>query len=74
MKNVNETYVKAYEIKDAKHKDDYGVKVYITREGETLFDVAKVLCVRPEIIEEQNEIDGVFEQGEKIYVYSPISN
>lgn len=68
---LSETYVKSFEIKEEKQKNDYGIKVYVTKAGETLFDVAKVLSVRPEIIEEQNEIDGVFEQGEKIYVYSP---
>lgn len=72
-KVVSETFVKSYEIKEPKIASDGGIKVYVTRAGETLFDVAKVLSVRPEIIEEQNQIDGVFEQGEKIYVYSPIN-
>ena len=67
----SECYVKSFEIKDEKPVSVGGIKVYVTKKGETLFDVAKVLSVRPEIIEEQNEIDGVFEQGEKIYVYSP---
>ena len=65
--------MKSYEIKESKEVLNDGIKVYVTRAGETLFDVAKVLCVRPEIIEEQNQIDGVFEDGEKIYVYSPIN-
>lgn len=72
-KIISETFVKSYEIKEPKTANDGGIKVYVTRAGETLFDVAKVLSVRPEIIEEQNQIDGVFEQGEKIYVYSPIN-
>ncbi len=72
-KIISETFVKSYEIKETKSADEGGIKVYITRAGETLFDVAKVLSVRPEVIEEQNQIDGVFEQGEKIYVYSPIN-
>ncbi len=70
---VSEKFVKSYEIKEVKNISNDGIKVYVTRAGETLFDVAKVLCVRPEIIEEQNQIDGVFEEGEKIYVYSPIN-
>lgn len=72
-KIISETFVKSYEIKEPKTANNGGIKVYVTRAGETLFDVAKVLSVRPEIIEEQNQIDGVFEQGEKIYVYSPIN-
>lgn len=67
----SESYVKSFEIKEEKVKNNYGIKVYVTKSGESLFDVAKVLSVRPEIIEEQNEVDGVFEQGEKVYVYSP---
>ena len=70
---ISEKYVKSYEIKEAKTVLNDGIKVYVTRAGETLFDVAKVLSVRPEIIEEQNQIDGVFEDGEKIYVYSSIN-
>ena len=70
---ISEKYVKSYEIKEAKTILNDGIKVYVTREGETLFDVAKVLGVRPEVIEEQNQIEGVFEEGEKIYVYSPIN-
>lgn len=72
-KTVSESYIKAFEIKDAKRNDEGGIKVYITKKGETIFDVAKVLSVRPEVILEQNEVDDVFEQGEKIYVYSPIN-
>jgi len=45
----------------------------VTRKGETLFDVAKVLNVRPETITSQNDVQDIFEQGEKIYIYSPIN-
>lgn len=71
MTTLSESYVKAFEIKAEKTASVGGIKVYVTRAGETLFEVAKILSVRPEVIEEQNVIDGVFEQGEKIYVYSP---
>ena len=73
VKTLNESFIKSYEIKDAKNKADCGIKVYVTKKGESVFDVAKVLSVRPETILEQNEVDDVFEQGEKIYVYSPIN-
>lgn len=72
-KNLSESFIKSFEVKDAKQKSEAGIKVYVTKQGETLFDVAKVLSVRPEMILEQNEVDDVFEQGEKIYVYSPIN-
>lgn len=71
--SITESFVKSFEIKDAKPENGGGIKVYVTKEGETLFEVARILNVRPELIEEQNEVDGVFEQGEKIYVYSPLN-
>ena len=70
---IIQSFVKSFEIKDSKSVSNAGIKVYVTKAGETVFDVAKILNVRPEIIEEQNEIDGVFDQGEKIYVYSQVN-
>lgn len=66
-------YVKTIENLKEKEQDCAGIRVYITRAGETLFDVAKILNVKPEIVQEQNELNDVFEQGQKIYVYSPIN-
>lgn len=71
--SIMETFIKSFEVKDVKNKNNAGIKVYVTKAGETLFEIAKILNVRPEIIEEQNEIDGVFEHGEKIYVYSGLN-
>ncbi len=70
---LSASYVKSFEIKGEKPKNNGGIKVYVASSGETVFDIAKTLSVRPEIIEEQNEIDSVFEQGQKIFVYSPIN-
>ncbi len=70
---VSNSFVKSFEIKAEKPQSEGGIKVYVASKGETIFDVARVLSVRPETILEQNEVDGVFEQGEKIYVYSPIN-
>lgn len=72
-KEVSEKYVKEYEIQGEKSENEAGIKIYITKQGETLFEVAKSLNVRPETITSQNEVDGSFEQGEKIYIYSPIN-
>ena len=70
---ISSRYVKAYEIVDQKNIDDAGIKVYITRNNQSVFDVAKALNVRPDVILKQNEVDDVFESGKKIYVYSPIN-
>lgn len=72
-KNENVRYVKNIEVLKEKDTDFGGIRVYITRSGETIFDVAKVLNVKPETITSQNEVVDGFEQGEKIYVYSPIN-
>ena len=65
-------YVKSYEIKSPKELDRSAVKVYITKSNQSVFDVAKAINVRPEVILEQNEIDDVFDVEQKVYVYSPI--
>lgn len=70
---TNLKYVKSCEVKGDKVVNDSGIKIYITQKGETLFDVAKSLNIKPEIIAQQNEVFDSFEQGEKIYVYSPIN-
>ena len=72
-KSVSEKYVKSYEILSEKQNNEGGIKVYITKQGETLFDVAKSLNVRPETISKQNDVADDFEQGEKIFIYSPIN-
>ena len=72
-KIVSEKYLKSFEVKGEKNDNSSGIKIYVTRQGENLFDVAKSLNMRPEIIEKQNSEINCFEQGEKIYVYSPIN-
>ncbi len=66
-------FVKSYEILGEKDTRDEGIKVYVVRENQSIFDVAKALNVRPALIEDQNQIDGGFESGQKVYVYSPIN-
>ena len=71
--SISSKFVKSYEEKTQKNLDDFGVKVYITKKGQTLFEVAKILNIKPEVIETQNVIEGCFDDGQKIYVYSPIN-
>ena len=68
-----EKYVKNFELKQEKVQDDSAIKVYILKENKTLFEVSKALNVRPEIVAGQNEVDDVFEAGQKIYIYSPLN-
>lgn len=71
--SVSRKFVKEFEILGSKEASDAGIKIYITKDGETLFDVAKSLNVRPETIESQNEVTDTFDGGQKIYIYSPIN-
>ncbi len=66
-------FVKSYELAAEKPEDEGGIKVYVSRGGQTAFDVAKALNVRPEVVANQNEVEDVFEVGQKVYVYSPIN-
>lgn len=66
-------YVKSFEILAEKKLDELGIKVYVTRHNESIFDVAKALNVMPNIIRNQNQVDDMFEAGQKVYVYSPIN-
>ncbi len=70
---ISRHFIGGYEIIGAKPENDYGIKVYVTKEGQSLFDVSKILNVKPETISEQNEVDDVFESGQKIYVYYPVN-
>lgn len=66
-------FVKAYNILEEKKSSEAGVKVYVTRENQSLFDVARVLNVRPELIASQMEVKDTFESGQKVFVYCPLN-
>ena len=70
---VSEKFIKGYENAGERVANAGGVTVYIAGEGDTLFDIAKAICVRPETISKQNDENTVFEKDDKIYVYSPIN-
>lgn len=70
---ISSVFVKSFEIADEKTDEDAGIKVYIAKQNQTVFEVAKALNVKPELIYAQNEVDDTFEAGQKVYVYSPIN-
>lgn len=72
-KILEEKYVKSFEVLKEKENSDAGVKVYVTRENQRVFDVAKALNVRPELIISQTQIDDYFESGQKVFVYCPLN-
>lgn len=72
-KEKTEKFVKGFEVVKEKNSLDAGVKVYITRKNQTVFEVAKALNVQPELISMQNEVGDYFESGQKVFVYCPLN-
>lgn len=72
-KENSEKFVKSFEVLQEKEVCDAGVKVYVARENQSVFDVAKALNVMPELITSQTEVDGCFETGQKVFVYCPLN-
>ena len=66
-------FVKTYNILEEKELSEAGVRVYVTRENQSLFDVARALNVRPELISSQMEVKDPFESGQKVFVYCPLN-
>ncbi len=72
-KNTTEKFVKSFDVLREKQDTDAGVKVYVTRENQTLFEVAKALNVTPELVSSQSEVSDYFEAGQKVFVYCPLN-
>ncbi len=72
-KEKSEKFVKSFELAREKEDTDAGVKVYVTRENQSVFEVAKALNVRPELIRLQMEVGDSFEAGQKVFVYCPLN-
>ena len=72
-KRKTDKFVKSYELNQVKEISDAGIKVYVVRENQSVFDVAKILNVRPELIKAQMEVDDYFDAGQKVYVYCPLN-
>ena len=51
-----------------------GISVYVTKPKDTLFSIARALCVDPQTIVEQNKLDSQeFVTGQRIYVYNNLN-
>ncbi len=72
-KQYLEKYVKSFERLKEKDDQDAGIKVYVVKENQSVFDIAKALNVTPELVTSQNEVNDSFETGQKVYVYCPLN-
>ena len=68
-----EKYVKSFERLKEKDDQDAGIKVYVVKENQSVFDISKALNVTPELVTSQNEVNDSFETGQKVYVYCPLN-
>ncbi len=67
-------FVKSVEELEDKKNASSAITIYVTKENEKLFDVAKALNVMPETITSQNEVvDGKFSGGQRVFVYNPLN-
>lgn len=63
-------FVKNIEEKEEKQKSNAGILVYVTKEGEDIFSVAKAISEKPETILAQNpEVKDVLEEGTRLIIY-----
>lgn len=67
-------YVESTTETGDKQEKTSAITVYVAQNDDTPFKVARALGVNPEILTSQNElVDGKFAQGQRIFVYSPLS-
>lgn len=67
-------FVKSIEEKEEKVKSNSAIRVYVTKEGEDLFAVAKAISMKPEDILMQNPgVTENLENGTRLVVYSGLN-
>ncbi len=67
------SFVSSIEEMEDKTPSASAIRVYIVKEGESLFNVAKALSVRPQDILTQNpSLDGNVCEGTRLVIYSPL--
>jgi len=67
------TFVNSIQEGENRESDNDAIIVYIVKKDESLFDIAKHLCVKPdEIIKQNNLEDGVVYEGMRLTVYVPL--
>lgn len=73
-KNTYFEYVSGVTEIGDREESDNAISIYITKNGERIFDVARALGVNPEVIAAQSEGEAdSFEAGKRIFVYKPLN-
>jgi len=68
--NMEETIISSVETSGEKENDDLVLNIYIVKDGESIWDVAKNMNISPDLILEQNpEIELPIKAGDKLVIY-----
>lgn len=68
--NDNQTFISNVGAGDEKPNDEYAIHVYLVKQNETVWDIAKQMGVSPELIMEQNpNMELPLKAGDKIFIY-----
>ena len=54
-------------------RDNCALTIYVVREGDTVWSIAKDMGVSPDLIYAQNDIEGELSIGDKLVIYAPSS-
>ena len=69
-KNIEETVIESVEVLNEKESDELVLNIYIVKDGETIWDIAKFNNVSPDMVLEQNpEIELPLKAGDKLVIY-----
>lgn len=68
--NMEETVISSVEVSSEKEVDDLVLNIYIVKDGETIWDVAKNMNISPDLILEQNpDVELPIKAGDKLVIY-----
>ncbi|MBQ9791702.1 MAG: LysM peptidoglycan-binding domain-containing protein [Clostridia bacterium] len=70
--NMSDMIITDVTLGDTLQRDNCVLTIYIVREGDTVWSIAKDLGVSLDVIYAQNDIGDVLRVGEKLIIYSPI--
>ena len=69
-KTTNDAVISQVEVLEERVLEDYALSIYIVKDGETLWDIAKEMNISPDLILEQNpNVELPLKAGEKIVIY-----
>ena len=72
-KIAEDNFITDVVIGDEIVRDNCALTIYVVRDGDTVWSIAKDMGVSPDLIYAQNEIEGELNIGDKLVIYAPSS-